>query len=158
MANVTAMNIIPNPGVGVSVYNVNGHKVPAINGLAYVLNADVVTAQGFGWTVANPQPSILTSDFIRMSMPAGMGPDSTVYAGTGVTTSSALPDGTTLMSLVDPKNGTNILFGSSPAGSVSQFSGKSHNDKDVVFNIPVQWAEWLRLGNGWRNSLAINHC
>lgn len=140
MAAITAMNIIPAPAAGVSLYNVNGHKAPAINGLAYVLNADVAAAQAFGWTVANPQPSILSGNFVHMNPPAGG-----LSGGLAMT----LPDGTTLSSLVAPNQC--IRDGSSRAGAASPFSGQYQLDKDVMFNIPVQWVEYMWLANGWRN-------
>lgn len=140
MAAITAMNIIPAPAAGVSLYNVNGHKAPAINGLAYVLNADVAAAQAFGWTVANPQPSILSGNFVCMNPPAGG-----LSGGLAMT----LPDGTTLSSLVAPNQC--IRDGSSRAGAANPFSGQYQLDKDVLFNIPVQWVEYMWLANGWRN-------
>jgi hypothetical protein len=113
MAAITAMNIIPAPAAGVSLYNVNGHKAPAINGLAYVLNADVAAAQAFGWTVANPQPAILSGNYVHMNPPAGG-----LSGGLAMT----LPDGTALQSLVAPNQG--IRPGSSIAGAANQFSGQ----------------------------------
>lgn len=151
MAAVTAMNIIPAPAAGVSIYNVNGHKAPAINGLAYVLNADVAAAQAFGWTVANPQPSILSGNYVGMSMPAGMGTQDFPYPGWQPT--STLPDGTTLSSLVAPNQC--IRPGASGHGQVSVFTGQYQRDKDVIFNIPVQWAEYMWLANGWRYSTPV---
>lgn len=109
---------------------VNGHKVPIVDGIAWVLNADVAAAQAFGWTVLSNQPNV--------SEPTMMRPPPIFLKGNPL----SQPQGPLETLFPD---GTAMVFQDAPFRDVSNDPAGTQRNCEV----PAQWVAWAKAAWGW---------
>lgn len=124
---------------------VNGHKVPIVDGIAWVLNADVAAAQAFGWTVLSNQPNVSEPTMMRPSpmflrgnpLSQPQGPLETLF-----------PDGTAIV-LQDAPGRHIEIQGPPDQPGLTQ---KSVSEQNCA--VPAQWVAWAKAAWGWMNAPA----
>lgn len=109
---------------------VNGHKVPIVDGIAWVLNADVAAAQAFGWTVLSNQPNV--------SEPTLMRPPPEFLMGEAV----HQPQGPVETQFPD---GAAMVFQDAPFRYASNDPAATQRNCAV----PAQWVAWAKAAWGW---------
>lgn len=110
------------------IVQVNGHAVPVVQGIAWVLPGDVVMAPS-GWMQLNPQPNV-PGDPVRMR-------PSKAHAAAGIAAKMpTLPDGTSLTAAALPLP-KHLGIGLPTDATYEQ-----------DYAVPLQWVAYL-AAHGW---------
>jgi hypothetical protein len=120
---------------------VNGHKVPIVDGVAWVLNADVAAAEAFGWTVLSNQPPVLEPTLMRPPPIFLIG-----YGGGRGILETQFPDGSPI-NLQDAP-GRHIVIQAAP--DQPELTRKSVDEQNC--EVPAQWVAWAKAAWGWMHA------